>query len=175
MCLCVHLSLQPHTDFHLFDLWCHNIWTRGPNLSCTNPAANNTSWNTFRCPMTPGSNTHTRTNIHTSFVINTRHIHQIKQDMESWPRPHNTFAQFYFLTASKLLHNVICFVPEWKPTLSCYRANVFHLTFTQLGFFTEESWAHSNWLTYLKKRHINKRMFLVLSGGIWHWGFLCFT
>lgn len=37
MCHRVHLSLQSHTDFHLFDLLCHNIWTPRPVSSCTHP------------------------------------------------------------------------------------------------------------------------------------------
>ncbi|CAB1415881.1 unnamed protein product [Pleuronectes platessa] len=48
MCRCVHLSLRCITHFHLFDLRCHNIWTKGPDSSHIPPGANNLSWNTNR-------------------------------------------------------------------------------------------------------------------------------
>lgn len=57
--LWVHLSLQLRSDFHLFDLYCHNIWTCGPDLSRTHPEAKNVSWNTFRRVVAPDTQTHT--------------------------------------------------------------------------------------------------------------------
>lgn len=68
----VHLSLQRHADFHLFDPPCHNIWTPRPDSSYTRSEPT----------ICPGAYSSGVINTPLSYfaVINTRRIRPTKRD-----------------------------------------------------------------------------------------------
>lgn len=140
MCHCVHLSLQCYTDFHLFDLQCHNIWTPGPDWSHTHPEANNLSWNTVRRVMTPDLQTHTLTHL-----INTRHVHQTFLQGKSFPVNNMNVSTVSFLNCWLIW---CVSLENWSSVCCVIGQIIFHATFTQLGCFSEQNWTAPNWFTH---------------------------